>query len=159
MMARLPLGLALALLVACKADPPASVDANTNANTNANTKPPLPPKPVPETSTANPIVDPPKPPSMPAQDGFFMAEGAPPPRACKLAADCHGDTIPDLENPCCQEPTSLEAYSYAYRTWLNGWRKDSCAAITCPPPPNPAQPPACAFEVDCVAGSCVDACK
>ncbi len=100
-----------------------------------------------------PVVEP-----VPAQDGFFMAEGAPPPRGCKVAADCVGNTIPDLDNPCCQEPTSLEPHAWAYRTWLVGWRSNNCAAVTCPPPPNPSQPPACAFEVDCVAGSCLDAC-
>jgi hypothetical protein len=145
--------LALALAdIACSAESPAPLDAGTKK-----TESPEPAK-LPEVTTANPTLDPPKPPSMPAIDGFFMAEGAPPPRACTVAADCHGDTIPDLDNPCCQEPTSLEPQAWAYRTWLNGWRTTNCAATTCPPPPPPSQPPSCAFEVDCVAGSCVDSC-
>lgn len=92
------------------------------------------------------------------KDGFFMAEGAPDPSACKVAADCHGNTIPDPNNPCCQDPRTLEPHARAYSTWLSSWRRDNCASVTCPPPPPPAEPPACAFEVDCVAGSCVDAC-
>lgn len=117
------------------------------------------PKP-PEVSTANPPLDPPPPePTLPPVDGFFMAPGAPPPRGCTKASDCLGDTIPDVENPCCQNPYSLEPYAHAYRMWIYSWRQDHCVRVTCPEPPNPSQPPPCAFEVDCVQGQCVDACK
>jgi hypothetical protein len=142
-MSRIRLASALALALACTSPSPA--DAPKSAPE------------VPEVSTANPIVEPiPKP--VPAEDGFFMAEGAPSPRACGVAADCLGDTIPDLGNPCCQDPRSLEPYAWAYRNWLNGWRTEHCESVTCPPPPPPSEPPACAFDVDCVAGRCLDAC-
>ncbi|HLT40298.1 MAG TPA: hypothetical protein VK034_28660 [Enhygromyxa sp.] len=95
---------------------------------------------------------------MPARDGFFMAEGAPDPRACQAASDCRGDTIPDLQDPCCQDPRSLEPHAQAYATWVQTWRRDHCSDVTCPPPPPPAQPPKCAFELDCVDGTCVDGC-
>ena len=97
--------------------------------------------------------------SLPAKDGFFMAQGAPDPRACQVAADCFGDTIPDVDNPCCQNPTTLEAYTRAYATWVRSWRADHCADVTCPPPPPPAKPPDCAFEVECVEQRCVDTCQ
>jgi hypothetical protein len=128
-------------------------------------KPKPEPKPPVEVTTANPQLEPPPPeppppePKLPPVDGFFMAEGAPPPRGCTSASDCKGDTIPDVDNPCCQNPYTLEAHAWAYTTWLNAWRKDRCASVTCPPPPNPSQPPACAFEVSCVQGQCADACK
>jgi hypothetical protein len=117
------------------------------------------PQPEPPT-TANPTLDPPPPePEMPPVDGFFMAEGAPPPRGCASASDCLGDTIPDVDNPCCQNPRTLEPHARAYRSWVFAWRKDHCASVTCPPPPAPSEPPECAFEVDCVQGQCVDACE
>jgi hypothetical protein len=143
------LALLSSLVLACRTEPPpAAADDETKTP---------PPEPLPEVSTANPPLDEPPKPVAP-HDGFFMAEGAPLPRACKVASDCHGNTIPDLANPCCQDPRSLEAYATAYRNWLGGWRKDNCASVTCPPPPAPSEPPACAFDVDCVEGSCVDAC-
>jgi hypothetical protein len=146
---------ALVLALACTANPsaPAPADAPTPTPTPEPT-----PTPLPEVSTANPIVDPPPEPVMIPQDGFFMAEGAPQPRACKVASDCTGDTIPDVDNPCCNNPHTLEPYAFAYRDWVNDWRKDRCDSVVCPPPPNPSRPPDCAFDVDCVAGSCVDAC-
>jgi hypothetical protein len=116
------------------------------------------PKVEPEPEKSPEPEKPPEPVNDPV-DGFFMAEGAPQPRACASKADCLGDTIPDLENPCCQNPHTLEPYSRAYREWLSTWRKDRCASVECPPPPPPAQPPACHFELDCVQGQCVDACK
>lgn len=142
-------------LLACPASTPAPAPADVPRE-----KTP-PPTPVPEVSTANPVVDTPEPPEpvMAPHDGFFMAEGAPLPRACKVASDCTGDTIPDVDNPCCQNPRTLEPYALAYRDWLNGWRKDRCESVVCPPPPNPSQPPDCAFDVDCIDGGCVDACQ
>lgn len=167
--------LALALAMpACSSSEPAGSDAKRPESKPAPhpstldvaTAPPIdddPPKLEPEpVSTANPIGDePPKPEpaKLPPVESFFMAEGAPQPRACTTKADCLGDTIPDLAQPCCNDPRSLEPYAWAYRTWINGWRKDHCSAVECPPPPAPAQPPACAFEVDCVESRCVDACK
>lgn len=127
-------------------------------------EPKLEPKPRPEpepVSTANPIVDEvpkPVPATLPPVEGFFMAEGAPQPRACTGKADCLGDTIPDLAQPCCNNPRTLEPYALAYRTWVNGWRNDHCDAVECPPPPAPSMPPKCAFEVDCVEQRCVDSC-
>jgi hypothetical protein len=92
------------------------------------------------------------------KDGFFMAEGAPEPRACKVADDCTANTIPDVNNPCCQNPTTLEPYAQGYWWWVGEWRGKNCAAVTCPPPPPPSQPPECALKLDCVDGVCVDAC-
>jgi hypothetical protein len=93
-----------------------------------------------------------------AESRFFMAEGAPDPQACKVAADCLGNTIPDRNNPCCQDPRTLEPYTRAYWAWIGTWRRDHCDEVTCPPPPAPSLPPDCAFEVDCVEGVCVDSC-
>jgi hypothetical protein len=92
------------------------------------------------------------------RDGFFMAEGAPDPRACTVAADCTANTIPDLDNPCCQNPRILEPYARAYWAWLHQWRRENCSDVTCPPPPAPYKPRQCAIEVDCVDGRCVNAC-
>jgi hypothetical protein len=163
------LALVLAMTACSSSEPAASNDAKRPEPKpelrDVATAPPIdePPKLEPEpVSTANPIVDePPKPEpaKLPPVEGFFMAEGAPQPRACTTKADCHGDTIPDLAQPCCNDPRSLQPYAFAYRTWINGWRNDHCDAVECPPPPPPAQPPACAFEVDCVERRCVDACK
>ena len=115
-----------------------------------------------EAKVAEPTADDPatdQPPALAPQDGFFMAEGAPDPRACSVASECLGDTIPDLDNPCCQNPTSLEPYARAYRSWLGSWRGKHCAERSCPPPPNPARPPDCAFELACTQGVCVDSCS
>ena len=117
---------------------------------------PSPPPKTPETETEVEVEVPPE--SSPPTEGFFMADGAPDPRTCAVASDCRGDTIPDLDNPCCQNPYSLEPYANAYQTWLNGWRREHCDAVTCPPPPAPSRPPDCAFELDCVDGRCVDTC-
>jgi hypothetical protein len=145
----------LSLALACTTEP--SPAPQTAKQPQDQPKPQPEPQPV---TTAVTIPDPPPPePKFPSVDGFFMAEGAPPPRGCTSASDCLGDTIPDVDNPCCQNPYSLEPYAHAYRTWIYSWREDHCASVTCPPPPNPSEPPACAFEVDCVKGQCVDACK
>jgi hypothetical protein len=150
----------LSLSLACTTEPtPASQTAKEPQTKPEEQQKPEPPEPEPPT-TANPTLDPPPPePEMPPVDGFFMAEGAPPPRGCSSASECLGDTIPDVENPCCQNPYSLEPYAHAYRKWIYSWREDHCASATCPPPPSPIQPPDCAFDVDCVQGQCVDACK
>jgi hypothetical protein len=129
-------------------------------------KSPPPPRPL-DVATAPPLDDEkrveapaePEPATLPPVEGFFMAEGAPQPRACTAKPDCLGDTIPDLAQPCCNDPRSLEPYAWAYRTWVNGWRRDHCSEVECPPPPAPAMPPACAFEVDCVERRCVDSCE
>lgn len=91
-------------------------------------------------------------------DGFFSAEGAPDPHACETAADCMGDTIPDADNPCCNNPRSLRPYSRAYRQWIGEWRAAECEDVQCPPPPNPMMPPSCSFEMQCVEGTCADQC-
>lgn len=116
------------------------------------------PQPEPE-QEPKPEVEPPEPKPLPSEEGFFMADGAPPPRGCTVATDCLGDTIADEKNPCCQNPYRLEAHARAYREWVYSWRKDNCASVECPPPPPPAEPPPCHFEVDCVQGRCVDSCK
>jgi hypothetical protein len=147
----------LPLLLACTTEPIPAPQAAKQPQVEP--KPQVNPDPIAPT-TANPTLDPPPPePKLPPVDGFFMAEGAPPPRGCTSASDCLGDTIPDVDNPCCQNPYTLEPYARAYRTWVFAWRKDNCVSVTCPPPPSPSEPPACAFDVDCVQGLCVDACK
>lgn len=146
----------LPLLLACTTEPTPTPQAAKEPKVE---KAPEQEPPVAPT-TANPTLDPPlEPPKMPPVDGFFMAEGAPQPRECASASDCLGDTIPDVDNPCCQNPHSLEPYARAYRMWVYKWREGHCASVTCPPPPPPPEPPACAFEVDCIEGQCVDACK
>lgn len=91
------------------------------------------------------------------EDGFFLVDGAPDPRACEAAADCIGDTVPD-ENGCCQDPARVVPHARSYRRFITDWRKNACADVTCPPPPSPSLPPRCVFEVRCVEGQCVDSC-
>jgi hypothetical protein len=128
----------LSLAMACTTQPTPSTEVAKQPKVEPVTKAPEPVAPV---------------------DGFFMAAGAPQPRACTSASDCLGDTIADVENPCCQNPYRIEAHARAYREWVYTWRKDNCAKVECPPPPVPTQPPPCHFEVDCVQGQCVDSCK
>lgn len=91
-------------------------------------------------------------------DGFFSGEGAPDPRACQTPSDCIGDTIPDPENPCCNNPRSLRPYSRAYRQWIGEWRAAECEEVQCPPPPSPAMPVPCNFEMQCIEGTCANQC-
>lgn len=91
-------------------------------------------------------------------DGFFVAPGAPTPRACTADDQCVGDTIPDTANPCCNNPRTLRAYGRDYKNWVNTWRASNCDGVTCPPPPNPSLPPDCAFQVRCENNQCVDSC-
>lgn len=91
------------------------------------------------------------------RDGFWTLEEAPPPLACVTDDDCLGDTVP-AEDLCCQDPHKVAAHSSAWRTFIQAWRDRSCGDHACPPPPSPSQPPACAFEVRCQAGRCVDDC-
>ncbi|MFK8003607.1 MAG: hypothetical protein AB8H86_28855 [Polyangiales bacterium] len=91
-------------------------------------------------------------------EGFFSGEGAPRPQACDAASDCIGDTIPDVQNPCCNNPRSLRPYSRAYRQWVGEWRAAECGGVECPPPPAPAMPADCSFEMQCVEGTCTNQC-
>lgn len=91
------------------------------------------------------------------EDGFFTAPGAPDPVMCEEDADCMGDTTLG-EDGCCNEPTTIKAFSKDYRKWTSEWRKRSCEDVTCPPPPNPAQPADCYFQVRCVESACVNSC-
>lgn len=91
------------------------------------------------------------------EDGFFMVDDAPDPRACQAASDCVGDTIPDA-NGCCQDPRRVSSYSREYKRFIADWRKTACVNVTCPPPPAPSLPPRCVFEPRCVDGQCADSC-
>lgn len=91
------------------------------------------------------------------EEGFFMAEGAPDPRACSADADCVGDTVPAASG-CCQAHHPIRAHSRAYTSWVGTWRAAHCDGVTCPPPPAPSQPDECSFTVRCEAGQCRDAC-
>ena len=98
-------------------------------------------------------------PSARMEDGYFLADGAPAPRACTVDADCMGDTLP-AEGGCCNDPLSLTAYAQAYRTWLAGWRAAHCDGVNCPTPPSPSRPDDCYFEVHCsTAGTCENTCR
>jgi len=92
-------------------------------------------------------------------DGFFMVEGAPAPTACEAASDCLGDTIPKLDDPCCNDPYALRPHAKAYRASVSAWRSEHCVDHGCPPPPAPSQPPDCKFEMACVEGTCRDGCE
>jgi hypothetical protein len=94
------------------------------------------------------------------ENGFFMAEGAPDPLACTTPDECTGDTV-SAEGGCCNDPYSLRAHSKSYAAWLYRWRTedDRCSVVECPPPPNPSEPPDCAFEMRCVKGACADTCS
>ena len=148
---------ACGLALACTSSSTPAASAGEPAKPNEPSKPPEAATPEPDTTSAEPTGEP-EPSGVAPVDGFFMAEGAPQPRACAVASDCHGDTIPDLDQPCCQNPRTLEPYSRAYKKWLVGWRTEHCADVTCPPPPAPSMPPDCAFVNDCVEGVCVDTC-
>ncbi|MFO7564920.1 MAG: hypothetical protein R6X02_19905 [Enhygromyxa sp.] len=141
---------ALALALACSKEEAAVPDSPTPPERVE----PEQPRPPEQVEPEQP--DPPE--ALRAKDGFFMAEGAPEPRACTAAKDCLTNTIPDLDNPCCQNPRSLETYTRTYWSWLHEWRRDNCLDVTCPPPPHPPWPKACALEIDCVEGRCVNAC-
>ena len=93
------------------------------------------------------------------QDGFFVTDDAPSPRACEADADCIGDTTLGA-NGCCVEPTSLRAFSRKYHAWAGARRSaPMCAGVECPPPPSPDRPADCYFQVSCVDKRCVNACK
>ena len=153
-MRRAVLLIGFAVAACTSSEPPRSYDAAKPARPlDVATAPPIDDEKLFEAPTK------PEPASLPAVEGFFMAEGAPQPRACTAKPDCLGDTIPILAQPCCNDPHSLEPYAWAYRNWLAGWRRDHCSEVECSQPPPPAMPPDCAFDVDCVAGRCVDSCE
>lgn len=147
------LSLAFVFTLACSGEQttkPSGEDVPEQAKSAEQVESPEPPSP--ESKQAEPLAP---------KDGsfnFFMAEGAPEPKACTVAAECMSNTIPDLDNPCCQNPRTLEPYAKAYWAWIGQWREGHCQAVDCPPPPAPARPPACSLELDCIAGACVDAC-
>lgn len=91
------------------------------------------------------------------KDGYFRAASSPEPLTCKIANDCIGDTLPTATG-CCNAPTSLGVYNKSYKAWLTSWRTENCEDATCPPPPNPSQPPECAFEMQCLEGRCANRC-
>lgn len=95
----------------------------------------------------------------PTRDGLFAADGSPDPRACQHADDCHGDTVPDVRQPCCNDPRTLEAFNTSYRRWVQRWRTEHCADVRCPRPPPPSLPERCHFEMRCVEGRCADSCE
>lgn len=100
-----------------------------------------------------------EPPGGTVQGRWFVPTGSPPPQACSVAEDCLGDTIPDAEQPCCNDPRSLRAYARAYRDAVGQWRTEHCEDVTCPPPPAPDMPPDCNFEMRCVEGQCANTCE
>jgi hypothetical protein len=131
------------------------------------TPPATTPTPVPAaTDTPRPIAPPPPieaprptvtdgPPIQ--RDGFWTLADAPSPTACVTDADCIGDTVP-AEDLCCQDPHTLTAHARAWREHIRLYRTRACSGHVCPPPPAPAQPPSCAFEVRCEAGRCMESC-
>ncbi len=92
-------------------------------------------------------------------EGFFVTDDAPDPQACEVDADCIGDTTLG-PNGCCVEPTTIKAHSKKYHAWAGSRRTaPACENVQCPPPPNPAQPAACSFQVRCAEKICTDACR
>ena len=91
-------------------------------------------------------------------DGYYIAEGAPAPRECATDADCVASGIL-ADGGCCwsYRNANLVPQSNAYRDWTNTQRA-ACDTAACGPPPAPAQPADCLFEVSCDAGQCVNAC-
>ncbi len=112
---------------------------------------------MPQPSTAAPAARAVPAPTVVQVDGLYTLAGAPAPRACAADADCIGDTVPAADL-CCQEPMTVVAHARTWRTWINDWRTRSCADHSCPPPPNPAQPPECLFKVSCQNQRCENAC-
>jgi hypothetical protein len=90
-------------------------------------------------------------------DGFFVTRDAPPPATCETASDCIGGTIPDRTG-CCQDPRQVVPHSRAYRDWVTRMREVHCEGVTCPPPPAPARPDDCLFEMQCVDALCANGC-
>lgn len=91
------------------------------------------------------------------ENGFFMAEGAPPPQACSADSDCTGNTVA-AAGGCCQAPHPIRPHSRAYASWVSEWRAAHCREVQCPPPPAPNEPNECHFQLRCEAGQCADAC-
>ena len=91
-------------------------------------------------------------------NGYFVAPGAPDPRACSGDEDCLGDTVLGADG-CCRDPYSLLSYSRTYGAWMAARQTgDACAAVRCAAPPTPDQPDACYFQVSCVEGLCANSC-
>ena len=91
------------------------------------------------------------------EQGYFMGQGAPAPRACTLDSDCVANTVP-AEGGCCNDPYSMRATSRAYASWVSSWRAAHCEGVSCPPPPAPSRPDPCWNELSCVDGICQSAC-
>ena len=93
------------------------------------------------------------------ENGFFVTTSSPSPLACVADTDCRGDTVLGADG-CCRDPYSLRPHSQDYSRWM-GARSNSevCSAVECPPPPNPAEPADCEFDVSCEASVCVNSCE
>jgi hypothetical protein len=106
----------------------------------------------------------PKPEAKPADSGrweldFYRTDESPDPVACEVDSDCIGDTTLGKAG-CCNEPTTIRPHAKKYRAWAGKHSaSDVCREVTCPRPPNPAQPAECYFQVSCVKNTCVNACK
>jgi len=129
--------------------PPSTVTANETSAT--------PPEGPGNAGSKDPSTAEPTPAAGRVEDGFFVADGAPDPRKCITDSDCVGDTVADRTG-CCQAPTQVIPHSRAYAAWVHKWRAGACADITCPPPPAPARPDDCLFDVKCVEQVCENEC-
>lgn len=153
--ALLPTGLVLAVLTACSS--PAARDTQSpDASTppSAATPSTSPSHHPPARSDAG---DAPAP--LPA-DGFVRHEGAPDPLACAADEECtHGQTWD--ASGCCGtfRDMAATAQSKAYLKHASDWRAAHCDGHACMSPPVPTEPPACLFDVRCVAQRCRNACR
>lgn len=95
----------------------------------------------------------------PTPGAFFTADGSPEPLICATDADCVASGALDSEGCCWSyRDANAVAMSTVYRDWQAAHRAASCADVDCPPPPVPARPESCLFEVSCVEAQCQNAC-
>lgn len=110
--------------------------------------------------SAPPTSAPPPPLAGHVVDGLFVPDGyTREPRACSVDADCTCNTEPIADHACCQDPVTLSCYRQDYWEALSAARLTACAEVTCPIPPAPMLPMACALTGRCADGRCGNACE
>ncbi len=93
-------------------------------------------------------------PSARMDGAFFVADGAPDPRACTRDEECTGGWLVD-RGGCCAA-MEVRAHASGYGTWLSGWQETHCAGAACSF--SPELLPHCHEQGRCVSGACVSAC-
>lgn len=81
--------------------------------------------------------------------------------ACEKDSDCailvDGPAGPD---PCCNVTVTALPMSIHFVQWMQGWRKENCSGVECPPLELPgALLKDCGYEPRCREGRCTNACS